>query len=125
MGTRYDGKRLTKEEMPHFYNAIDVLASMSKTEGLCNPILEAGAMGVPVISTRAGAAPEMIKNGENGFLIERTVDALAEALEKMKDPNLRFDMGNKFYEEIMNNWTWKVKIEDFRKMFQKFFEMQS
>ena len=119
--TRYRGK-ITKEQMPEFYNKLDVYVCMSEKEGLHNPTLEAGAMGVPVISTRCGAAEEMIRDGENGLLINRNVNALVEALEELKDEKLRLEMGENFYQEIMKNWTWKVKIEDFRKMFGLFFE---
>ena len=119
--TRYRGKR-TKEEMPEFYNRLDIFVSMSKYEGLCNPIMEAGAMGVPVISTRCGAAEEIIRDGESGLLISRSVMPLKEALEKMRDEEVRLEMGNKLHEEIMKNWTWKTRIEDFRNMFNKFFE---
>ncbi len=120
----YGRYKLSKEKMPLFYNGVDVHICMSLTEGLNNPILEAGAMGVPVISTRNGAVEEMIKDGESGFLIERNVDCLVEALNKLKDKNLRESMGNKFYEEIMKNWTWKTKIEDFRKMFEFYFNIK-
>lgn len=123
LGTRYQGgKRLTKEQMPIFYNALDIYVCMSETEGLCNPVIEAGAMGVPVISTRAGAAEEMIVDGESGLLIDRNVDALVVALNKLKDRKCREEMGDKFYQEIMNKWSWEHKIEEYKKMFQMFFE---
>jgi len=83
--------------------------------------MEAGAMGLPVISTSAGAAEEMIINGVNGLIVDRNVDKLTEAIDKIKDDNLRISMGNKFYEEIMKNWTWKVRIGDFRIMFEYYF----
>lgn len=117
---QFGGSQLSKEEMPSFYSNLDVYVCMSKTEGLNNGSMEAGAMGLPIISTRSGAAEEMIRDGENGFLVDRDVDALADALEKMKDEDRRIDMGNKFHEEIMNNWTWDVRIDDFRKMFNEF-----
>ena len=120
--TRYEGKRLTKEQMPRFYNAMDVYVCMSKTEGLNNPIMESGAMGIPVVSTQAGAAAEIIQDGVNGFLIDRNVDALANALEKLKDPDVRKVMGEAMHAEIMKNWTWDVRIEDFRKMFEVYFD---
>jgi len=119
--SRYADRRLTKSQMPLFYSQVDVYVCMSEFEGLCNPIMEAGAMGIPVISTRCGAAGEMIKDGISGLLIDRNIDALTSALEKMKDETIRKEMGNKFYEEIMLNWTWKVKIADFKKMFELFF----
>jgi glycosyltransferase involved in cell wall biosynthesis len=121
VGTQYGRNRLSKNDMPKFYSSIDLLVCASKTEGLCNPILEAGAMGVPCISTRSGASEEMIVDGVSGLLIDRNVESLVGALNKMKDKKLRCDMGSIFYEEIMEKWTWKVKVEDFRKMFRMFF----
>ena len=123
VGAQYGRNKLSKNDMPKFYSSIDVFVCMSKTEGLNNVTMESGAMGIPVISTRSGAAEEMIIDGVSGLLIDRNVDALVIALNKLKDKELRESMGNKYYEEIMKNWTWKVKIEDFRKMFKLFFEM--
>lgn len=121
VSAQYGRGQVSKDLMPKFYSCVDVHICMSKTEGLNNTIMEAGAMGVPVISTKSGAAEEMIVDGVSGFLIDRSVDSLCMALNKMKDEKLRQDMGNKFYNEIIKNWTWKVRIEDFRKMFGKFF----
>ena len=100
VGTQYGKYKLSKNDMPKFYSSIDVFSCMSKTEGLNNPSLEAGAMGVPVISTRSGAAEEMIVDGVSGLLIDRNVESLVIALNKMKDKKLRESMGNKFHEEI-------------------------
>ena len=61
---------------------------------------------------------------EHSKLIDRNVESLVSALNKMKDKKLRDEMGNKFHEEIMKNWTWTKRIEDFRKMFKMFFEMK-
>lgn len=61
--------------MPNLYYHADAHVCMSLTEGLNNPSLEAGAMGIPLISTRCGAAEEIIKDGENGFLIDRDVNS--------------------------------------------------
>lgn len=118
---QYGRRRLPKEDMPKFYSAIDVLCIMSESEGLNNPTIEAGAMGIPVITTDVGAAREMIKDGESGLIIERSTQALVDAIDRLRDKELRLSMGNKFYEEIHKNWTWKTKIEDFRKMFALYF----
>lgn len=114
------GKR-TKEQMPSFYNGVDVHVCMSETEGLSNPILEAGSMGVPVISTHCGAVEEIIQNGHYGLLIDRNVDALKKALEKMMYLDLRVYLGRNLQNEIRKNWSWDVRIEDFRNMFELFF----
>jgi len=121
VSTQYGGKKLSKEEMPHFYNALDIYVCMSRSEGLNNPTMEAGSMGIPVISTKSGASREMIDKGESGLIIKGDLNSLIEAIEKLKDKSLREEMGDKFYQEIMSNWTWKVRIDDFRKMFNLYF----
>ena len=122
MAAQYGRNKLTKEQMPDFYKGVDIHVCMSKDEGLNNPMLEAGAMGIPVISTRSGAAEQIIQNDVNGLLIDRTVDDLVQALTKLKDNHdILISMGNNMYNEIMTNWTWKVKIDGFRKMFNLYF----
>jgi hypothetical protein len=118
---QYGRSKRPKSKMPEFYYGADVHVCMSKSEGLNNPILEAGAMGLPVIATRTGAAEEIIRDGENGFLIDRTKCALIEALKKIEDPVVRKKMGEAMREEIMTNWTWAVRIHDYTRMFDMFF----
>jgi len=120
----YDGQRLTKEQMPKFYNQIDLYVCMSESEGLQNPTLEAGAMEVPVITTNCGAAEEMIVNGKSGLIIKRDFNVLCGALEKMKNDEFRLSCGNLFYEEIMKNWTWKEKIKEYKDMFEVYFKLK-
>ena len=61
----------TQEEMVAFYQGVDAQICASRTEGGPHPLLEAAACGIPLISTRVGIAPELIREGENGFLVER------------------------------------------------------
>lgn len=112
-----------KEDMPRFYSDLDVYVCMSKTEGLNNGILEAGAMGLPVVSTCSGAAEEIIRDGESGFLIDRNADALSDVLLELKNGELRRKMGESLRREIEEKWTWAVKIKEYENMFDMFFEM--
>ncbi|TKB23961.1 glycosyltransferase [Desulfopila sp. IMCC35006] len=47
--------------------SVGVIAS--ETEGFCNAILEYMACGVPVVATATGGNPELVREGENGFLV--------------------------------------------------------
>jgi glycosyltransferase involved in cell wall biosynthesis len=62
--------------MADWYNTGTVLVCASAAEGTPNPALEAAACGCVVVSTPVGNMPELIRSGENGYLVERSVDAL-------------------------------------------------
>jgi glycosyltransferase involved in cell wall biosynthesis len=58
-----------KENMSQLYGCVDLIVQSSYTEGLPNVMLEAMAMGVPVIATNVGGTSEIIENGQNGILV--------------------------------------------------------
>lgn len=69
-----------------YLNAFDVYVSPSVKEGFSWAVLEAMAAKVPVIATRVGAAPEMIENGVNGFLVEpRRPEQIAGCIRQLMD----------------------------------------
>lgn len=49
--------------------SLDVLALTSRTEGLPNVLLEAQAMEIPVVTTDAGGAPEVVREGATGYIV--------------------------------------------------------
>ncbi|WP_353827036.1 glycosyltransferase family 4 protein [Agromyces sp. SYSU T0242] len=63
--------------------ASDVLVLPSAYEANALVVLEALACGVPVISTRVGFAPDIVVDGENGFLVERDASAVGARLAEL------------------------------------------
>lgn len=73
----------------------DLLVLPSEDEGMPLAIMEALAMGVPVIATPVGAVPELVRDGVNGLLVPvGDASALAEAIADLaRDPARRQRMG--------------------------------
>src|ERR1700733_850954 len=71
------------DEIPLWMNACDVLCLPSLSEGLPNVVLEALACGLPVVASRVGGVPELVRDGSNGFLVPPSdPSALAEGLRR-------------------------------------------
>ncbi|MDP8218135.1 MAG: glycosyltransferase family 4 protein [Candidatus Theseobacter exili] len=67
--------------IPVWLNAADIFVLPSLSEGRPNVVLEALAIGIPVIATKVGGIPELIKDDLNGFLVPaKSSVSLAERL---------------------------------------------
>jgi glycosyltransferase involved in cell wall biosynthesis len=58
-----------RRDVPEILNALDSFVLSSDTEGLPLVVLEAMATGLPVISTRIGGVPDVLDEGQTGFLV--------------------------------------------------------
>jgi len=99
-----------------FYAKLNMLLLTSYTEGLPMAVLEASAMGVPVVATRVGGVGEIIQHGYNGLLAEAgDIEALsASALQVMEDKELADtfrDSGRKKVEQEFSLEAGVKKIE--------------
>ena len=110
----------TQEEMVAFYQGVDAQICASRTEGGPHPLLEAAACGIPLISTRVGIAPELIKDGANGFLIERDIEAVRHAVIKLRDNrDLRAAMGKRARETVASAWNWDLQAQHYIPFFNQ------
>ena len=57
-----------RDDVPDLLRTVDVMAMTSLTEGMSNTVLEAMASGIPVVATAVGGNPELVRDGETGFL---------------------------------------------------------
>ncbi len=82
-------------------------------EGLSVALLEAMACGLPVIATRVGGIPDLVRDGENGFLVQPGDEQnLASAIQTLgSDPEKRTAMGRKGRLLIENEYNHGVNIK--------------
>jgi glycosyltransferase involved in cell wall biosynthesis len=108
-----DGHYVPLDQMPDFYNEIDVYLCASTSEGFSLSVLEASATGRPVISTRVGGCEDLIVNGQNGFLVDRTPEAFAEKLIQLdRNRDLLCKMGSRNREIVEQKWSWAKRSQN-------------
>lgn len=104
----------TQDEMVEFYQGLDACICTSRTEGGPHSLLEASACGIPILSTRVGIAPEVIRHGHNGLFIERSIESIREAVARLRDrPDLRAAMGEHARHGIEQAWTWDMQAQNY------------
>ncbi len=86
------------------------------SEGTPNTILEAGASGLPVVSTRHAGIPDVVIHGTTGFLVdEEDIDAMSDYLYQLLiDPLLACEMGRNARKHISEKFNVDTSIKNLR-----------
>jgi glycosyltransferase involved in cell wall biosynthesis len=92
----YHDMQPNSPELKALFHQSDLFCLPSYGDCLPMALSEAGAAGLPLISTNVAAIPEIVQDGYSGFLVSAgDVDGLAAALQKLvSDPALRAEMGS-------------------------------
>lgn len=93
----------------------DVFVLPSYREGMPNAVLEAMAAKTAVISSNVGAIPDLIKQGQNGFMVDAGdhLDLVKRIEEIYRDKELRVRLSKNAYSTIKNNFSLEAIIPKF------------
>lgn len=96
-----------QEDVASFMNAADLLVVTSDTEGIPGAVLEAGYLGLPVVSTKVGGLPECIVQGETGVLVDGDPEeGLTRAIVRLgSDEESRREIGGRARARIVDELT--------------------
>jgi len=98
-----------------FLAGCDISVLPSLTEGLSNSILESMAAGLPVVATKVGGNPELVIDGETGYLVPPAdPEAMADALLRLiRDPQLRREFGRRGRERVKEHFSLQVMVQKY------------
>jgi UDP-glucose:(heptosyl)LPS alpha-1,3-glucosyltransferase len=99
--------RKTQEELKEYYRMADIFVYPSKYENFGQPLLEAGAHGLPIVSTPVGVARDIIIDGETGYLTSDDPKSISDHIHLLQDNKLRQQMGNQIKILIRKNFDWR------------------
>jgi glycosyltransferase involved in cell wall biosynthesis len=108
-----------QEDVAPFFAAFDVFVLPSGNEGTPVTAIEALAGGCPVVATRVGGVPDVVTDGEDGFLVEPgDIEALAERLARLaNDPALRAAMGGAGRDRMRSRYAVDRLIDDIDRLY--------
>ncbi|MCK4237134.1 MAG: glycosyltransferase, partial [Candidatus Krumholzibacteria bacterium] len=110
-----------RDDVPEILSISDVsvLCSYPVVETFPLSVLESMASAVPVVATSVGSIPEMLSDGEEGFLIPPgEMGALTEALLTLeRDPGRRRTMGEKGRKKVVEGFSEERMVERYAELF--------
>ncbi|MBI2910192.1 MAG: glycosyltransferase family 4 protein [Chloroflexi bacterium] len=112
--------QVDRDQLSHLYSQADIFVFPSLQEGFGIVLLEAMSYGLPIVASNVSAIPELVIDGENGFLVPPAdPDALAAAITKLiEEPRLRREMGEAGY-RIASAYSWERSGELFYKIIRE------
>ena len=113
--------RLSTDELVRLYNRAGLVVSPSLYEGFGLPVAEAMACEAPVVATTVGAHPQLVREGETGFLVPPgDAHALAEAMRRvLSDPAAGEQMGKAGRRWVASRFTWRRAADELLAVYEE------
>tara|TARA_R110002167_G_scaffold22064_10_gene79388 strand:- start:43314 stop:44438 length:1125 start_codon:yes stop_codon:yes gene_type:complete len=112
--------RLGRQQIASLYRQADLMINPSRIDNSPNSIIEALGSGLPVVSTRAGGIPKLVKHDETALLVDlESPEAIAKAtLQLLADPELRHRYSENGI-EFSRRFQWQQVKTDLLQVYQQ------
>jgi glycosyltransferase involved in cell wall biosynthesis len=106
-------------DVQSYLSIMDVFLITSLWEGLPRTVLQAMAMGIPVVAYKSGGIPEVVNNGISGYLCNQgdTDEMTKKTILLLKNPIMREEMGRKGRSMISNEFDLQVMIKQVSQLY--------
>ena len=111
---------IPNKDLNKVYRNADIFVLPSLREGLPVVLLEAMACGTPVVASKVGGIPDIIKNGENGFLIEpkNSKEFADKIIRLLLDEKLKQKFSEEGLKIVQKRFSWNVVVEKFVEIYR-------
>jgi glycosyltransferase involved in cell wall biosynthesis len=115
-----------QNDVASFFNALDVFAFATNSEGFGQVLVEAMATGKPVVASNVPPLTEIVVNGENGLLVDRNPKAFSDALiHLLMDPIERERIGSRGHERVSECFTAERMAQETLLLYEELLQRRS
>lgn len=110
-----------RDDLDEVYADLDVVALTSDNEGLPVALIEAMAAGCPIVATDVGGVRELVRDGENGFVVPAGDEAAlaARMIELLSAPERRAAMGQAAQERALADYSIERLVGDLDALYRQ------
>ena len=108
-----------RQDVPRLLSVLDAFVLPSLSEGLSLALLEAMASGKPVVATRVGGNPEVVEDGQTGFLVqsEDAGDLAANLVKLLSDSGMMQQFGRQAAERVRQYFSMRQMVDRYRDLY--------
>ncbi|MBE9575075.1 MAG: glycosyltransferase family 4 protein, partial [Proteobacteria bacterium] len=112
-----------RDDIPEIMQVLDIFVLPSLNEGMGRVLVEAMAAGKPIVASNVGGIPDLVKDGQNGFLVKPgDSKSLSFAIKKLlDDKKMREEMGKKG-RAMAGNYSVKKMVKKIDALYASLFE---
>lgn len=115
-----------QQDVGTYLSAFDVAVLTSQAEGCSNSLLEAMALGKPVVANDVGGNRELVHHGETGLLVpfgnaEAVVDAI---MSLIRDPEVARAIGRRARENITSQFSLEKMVQQYQSLYDEAFRQK-
>jgi glycosyltransferase involved in cell wall biosynthesis len=119
--------KVSNETLFSLYQKADVYVQPSLYEPFGISILEAMSWGKPIVGTYTGGTPELIKNGNEGILVEpgNSLQLAKAVLDILPNSMFRKKLGENARRKVLREFTWKSIAQKTLRLYEEMLELKS
>ena len=112
--------KINNDDIVNYLHRMDIFVTPSLSESFGVSVVEASSCEIPVIASDVGGLPEVIVDGETGFLIPpRNEAAIAEKIIKLiEQPGLRKNIGSNGRKFVLDNYDWNLCAKKMEEVYE-------